>query len=299
MKPVLHSVSYTGYWGQDSLDLEAFIPHAADLGYSGVMLTVKRPHLSPLDVDEKRLDHLADLLERNHLTVACMAAYSDPNAGFSATSGPFAPLPEVQLLYVRHCAMMAKRLNAPLIRLLTGLATTGEAYTVQWNRCVEFMREACDIAVEYGVRIGIQNHDDIGGHYLSMADLIDEIGRPNCFACFDAWSVAQHGDDLRDAVHTMGSRIVHTTVADYVKRPRFKYHHPGEGNVYERMLDDIRAVPPGEGFIDYPKFFDALTEIGFNGTAAFEMCSPIRGGGDRENLDRYARQFLEWIKPWV
>jgi len=97
----------------------------------------------------------------------------------------------------------------------------------------------------------------------------------------------------------MGYRIVHTTVADYVKRPRFRYHHPGEGNVYERILDEVRAVSPGEGFIDYTAFFDALKEIGFNGNVAFEMCSPIRGGGGINNLDDYSRKFLEFFSPWT
>ena len=299
MKAILHSVSYAGFWGQDFLSLDDFVSHAAQLNYSGVMMMAKRPHLSPLDYDPERLDRLARHIQDKNLSVACLAAYSDPNCGFSATAEPFAPVAEMQMLNIRSYAEMAQRLGAPVVRLLTGLAATGEPYTVQWNRCVNFMREACDVAAPFGVTIGIQNHDDVAGHYLSMADLIDEIDRPNCKACFDAWSVALQGDDLGDAVRHMGDRIVHTTVADYVKRPRFKYHNPGEGNVYERMLDEVRAVPPGEGFIDYPAFFNALREIGFNGTVAFEMCSPIRGGGAMENLDGYAKRFLEFFEPWM
>ncbi len=298
MKPVLHSVSYAGFWGQATLSLEEFIPHAAELGYSGVMLMTKRPHLSPLDYGESKLTNLAELLEKHQLSVASLAAYSDPSAGFTATSAPFSPLGEMQLVNIRHYALMAKHLNAPVIRLLTGLDNMGVPYLQLWNRCVAFMREASDIAADYGVTIGIQNHDDVGGHYLAMADLIDEIDRPNCKACFDAWSPALHGDDLREAVLHMGSRTVHTTVADYVKRPRFKYHHPNDGNVFERVLDDVRAVAMGDGFIDYATFFDTLREVGFEGTVAYEMCSPIRGGGGMENLDRYAKQFLEYFKPW-
>jgi sugar phosphate isomerase/epimerase len=299
MKPVLHSVSYAGLWGQEALNLEEFVSHTAELGYSGVMLMSKRPHLSPLDYDEKKIDQLAQLFQEKNLSVSCIAAYSDPNCGFSATSGPFAPVGEMQLLSIRHFAEMAQKLNSPIIRLMTGLAATGEPYKVQWDRCVNFMREACDIAASFDVTIGIQNHDDMAGHYLSMGDLIEEVNRPNCKACFDAWSVALHGDDLVEAVNTLGDKIVHTTVADYVKRPRFRYHNPGEGNIYERILDEIRAVPPGEGFIDYAKFFDALKNIGFNGTVGFEMCSPIRGGGSRENLDHYSQQFLKFFEPWI
>jgi sugar phosphate isomerase/epimerase len=54
-------------------------------------------------------------------------------------------------------------------------------------------------------------------------------------------------------------------------------------------------VPMGEGFIDYRGFFAALREAGYNGTVAYEMCSPLRGGGGEENLDRCARRFLEYM----
>lgn len=299
MKPILHSVSYAGLWGQVSMTLEEFVPHAAQLGYAGVMLMTKQPHLSPLTYDEKRLDRLVTLLAEHRLTVDCLAGYSDPNAGFSATSGPFAPLPEMQLVTIRTWVQMAVKLKAAIIRLMTGSATTGETYHTQWKRSVAFLRQACDLAADSGITIGLQNHDDIAGHHLSMLDLIEEIDRPNCKACLDAWSIALQDENLADAVRQMKDHIVHTTVADYVRRPRFHYHFPGEGNVYERVLDEVKAVPPGEGFIDYATFFDALKQTGYSGAVAFEMCSPLRGGGSMQNLDRYAKTFLEFLKPWI
>lgn len=299
MKPVLHSVSYAGLWGQETLTLEEFIPHAAALGYGGVMLMSKRPHLSVLDYDSNRVSQLAELLDKCSLSVACIAGYSDPGAGFTAASGPFAPLAEAQLVLIRHWAEIAGKLRAPIIRLMTGLDQTGEPFLTQWKRSIQFIRQACDIAADFGVGVGVQNHDDIAGHYLSFADFIDEVDRPNCKACFDVWSVALQDEDPAKAVRHLGSRVVHTTVADYVKRPRFRYHHPAFGNVFERVLDEVKAVPPGEGFIDHKTFFDTLREVGFNGTVGFEMCSPLAGGGSKENLDRYARKFLEFIHPWA
>jgi len=58
----------------------------------------------------------------------------------------------------------------------------------------------------------------------------------------------------------------------------------------------VQAVPIDEGFIDYPTFFEALREGGFDGLVAYEMCSPLRGGGSMENLDSYARRFLDFMK---
>jgi len=52
----------------------------------------------------------------------------------------------------------------------------------------------------------------------------------------------------------------------------------------------------GEGFIDYRAFFAALRDVGYQGAVAYEMCSPLRGGGDEANLDQYARWFLDWMR---
>ena len=86
-----------------------------------------------------------------------------------------------------------------------------------------------------------------------------------------------------------------TTNADYVCLPRFRYR-PELVN-YERVTPDlVRAVPFGAGCIDYGAFFAGLKAGGFAGVATFEMCSPLRGGGELENLDRYAQTYLQWMR---
>ena len=140
----------------------------------------------------------------------------------------------------------------------------------------------------------MQNHHDVAAHYESMFDLLEEVGAANCKAMFDAWAPALHGMDLEAAVLKMAPYLVHTTVADYMRRPRFRYQ-PALVN-YTREPDAVRAVPMGDGFIDYRSFFHGLREIGFRGHVAYEMCSPLRGGGSEENLDRCAKRFIEYMR---
>ena len=102
--------------------------------------------------------------------------------------------------------------------------------------------------------------------------------------------------DLKAAVRKLAPHIVHTTVADYVHRPRYRYH-PNLVN-YAREMDSLRAVPMGEGCIDYKSFFEALKEVNFDGYVAYEMCSYLRGGGSEENLDRCACKFLDYMSAW-
>jgi sugar phosphate isomerase/epimerase len=52
----------------------------------------------------------------------------------------------------------------------------------------------------------------------------------------------------------------------------------------------------GEGIIDYESFLRGLFGGGFDGWVFYEMCSPLRGGGSLENLDRHARRFVEWAR---
>ena len=110
---------------------------------------------------------------------------------------------------------------------------------------------------------------------------------------FDAWSIVQHGSDLYHWAKRMAPRMVQTTVADYVEQPR--YHLATQLSSYEQLPSYMRAVPVGQGFIDYESFFRGLREGGFDGYVSFEMCSPVKGGGSLENLDATATRSLKAI----
>jgi sugar phosphate isomerase/epimerase len=179
------------------------------------------------------------------------------------------------------------------VRVFTAFDHPAATFDQQWAWCVAGLRECARLAAPFEVTIGVQNHHDTAVHHDSLVDLLEEIGEPNCKAMFDAWAPALQGEDLAAAVRKVAPHIAHTTVADYVRRPRFRYQ-PALVN-YAREADVVRAVPMGEGFLDYPGFFGALRQAGFNGYVAYEMCSFLRGGGSEENLDRCARRFLDYL----
>ena len=53
VKTCLHSVSYAGIWrGHTRLSVDDFLVKASELGYDGVMLVAKQPHVSPFDYDQ-------------------------------------------------------------------------------------------------------------------------------------------------------------------------------------------------------------------------------------------------------
>jgi sugar phosphate isomerase/epimerase len=290
---VLHSVSYSGSWGQHFLPLEDFIDKAADLGYDGVMLMAKRPHLSVLDYNADRRARLRAKLESRRLTMACIAGYTNFTADLEHGEVPHR---EMQIQHVAELAAMARDLGGTLVRVFTGYESAAASSHAQWTLIVEALRECARRAAEFEVTIGVQNHHDIACGFESFHDLIVEVGEPNCRAMFDAWAPALHGADLAAGAARMAPLTVHTTVANYLVRPRYKYV-PALVN-YEPVTATVQAVPIDEGFIDYPAFLRALEEGGYRGAVAYEMCSPLLGGGSLENLDRYARKFLEFMRTY-
>jgi sugar phosphate isomerase/epimerase len=290
MIPTLFSVSYAGLWGQARLDLEAFLARAAALGYRAVELMGKRPHLSILELQGKSVASLRQAAAAAGVEIATIAGYTN----FTLGRDTEIPAVEIQVAYVRELARLARQLDARIVRIFTGYLTQEDGFQRDWDLCIRAVRECAEAAAEHGVVLGVQNHHDVGVGVDSFVEFLDEVDHPNCRAMFDPWAPALHGDDLKSCARRLAPRMVQTTLADYVKLPRYQYE-PGLVN-YRRLGDAVRAVPLGEGFLDLEGFFDGLREGGFNGYVAYEMCSPVRGGGSEENLDRTARASLEVIR---
>jgi len=288
MKPALHSVSYCGFWGQDSLTLEEFIPHAAKLGYTGVSLVAKKPHACVLDMTSERLQKIAKILADNRVECASIAAYTD----FANTFYEGMPINEMQTAYVVRCAQMAKALNCKLVRVFTAYEHGTANWKGLWKQVVTILQDCSDRVAPLGVTLAVQNHHDLAVATDSMFELLNEVARPNCKAAFDAWAPALHGEDLYKAALKMAHLTALTTCADYVKLPRYRYV-PALTNYEKAGPDLIEAVTFGEGFIDYRAFFKGLRDGGYDGWALYEMCEKLRGGGKMENLDRCALTFVE------
>jgi len=294
MKPTLFSVSYAGLWGQHALDLHTFIRKAAALGYPAVELMGKRPHLSILDTPEDELDRIRETAAECRIEIATIAGYTDFTADRAHGE---VPLVEVQVAYVRELARMAQQLGGKVVRIFTGYTTSAEAPQDDWDRCVHAVRECAEAADEFGVTIGVQNHHDVGVGWRSYLEFLADVGHPNCRAMFDPWAPALHGDELYECARALAPHMVQTTLADYVRLERYRYVAALVN--YEPQTPMVRAVPLGEGFVRLDSFFTGLRDGGFDGYVAYEMCSPLRGGGSEANLDAAAAKSLAKIRDLI
>jgi sugar phosphate isomerase/epimerase len=289
MKLSLFSISYAGLWGQDRLDLAAFLRHSAQLGYRSVMIAGKRPHLSPLDAEQLQL--VREVLREAKLECACLGAYTD----FAGGSAGEVPYVEMQIAYVESLARIARQLGCGIVRVFTAYESSHVPFSALWDRTVKALRECCDRAAAHQVSIAIQNHHDIAVHSDALLEFLGDVDRPNCRLGFDAWSPALRGEALYEVARRMAPFTICTTNADYVRLPRYQYQ-PALINYQQSQPDAVRAVPFGEGFIDYEAFFSGLRDGGFDGLATFEMCSPLRGGGSQANLDHCATASRDWMR---
>jgi sugar phosphate isomerase/epimerase len=291
MRTALFSVSFAGLWGQDRLTLEQAIDVAAELGYAGVEIMGKRPHLSPLDYSLDDCRRLADRVRARGLAVAAIAGYTDFGASPTASEVPFT---EMQVAYVGELARRAAAFDCDLVRVFTSYESEGVSFLTQWRQAVWALGACCDRAAEFGVNIGVQNHHDHGEDTKAYVELLAEVDRPNLSPMYDCWSPYLRGEDVAAGAARLASRMRCTTVADYIVLPRWQYQ-PDAVNYVARQPPAALAVPMGEGELPYKVFFDALRSGGFDGWVSYEMCSPIRGGGSLENLKAYARTFLAYM----
>src|SRR5581483_3226805 len=105
---ILHSVSYSGSWGQQYLPLADFIDKAAELGFEGVMLMAKRPHLSVLDWPADARKRLRARLEERGVRMHCVAGYTNFTGDLEHADIPHR---EFQIRHVAELAEMARDLG--------------------------------------------------------------------------------------------------------------------------------------------------------------------------------------------
>ena len=297
VKTCLHSVSYLGVWrGQTPLTVDEFLLKAKELGYEGVLLVAKKPHVSPHDYDKEARAKLKARIESLGLTLVGLAGYTDFTAGIDK---PGIPNSEIQAAWVGEMAELASDLGTNMVRIFTGYERPGIPYDKQYAEVVKGLRMAGELAAEYDVTLAVQNHHDIALHHDAMHWLLKEVNHPNVMAGWDAWSPVLEGlspEELRESILKMKPFIVNTIAADYVTHPRYSYVHNLTN--YQEEKPVMRAVPMGEGIIDYELWINTLKEIGYRGWIIYEMCEVLDGGGSIENLDRTARIFLEYMKQF-
>ena len=297
VKTCLHSIGYAGLWrGQSFLSVDDFLVKAKELGYEGVILMAKKPHISPLDLDKAERARLKKKISDLGLTLVALAGYSDFTAGIDK---PGIPHTEIHAAYIGQVAELAADLGTNMVRVFTGYERPGVPYDRQYAIVVEGLQLAAREAQKYGVTLVVQNHHDIALHHEAMYWLMQDVNMPNVKVGWDPWAPNLQGlskEEIIASIRKMKPYIALTIAADYVGLPLYRYENHLTNYFPEGTM--FRATQTGKGVIDFDTFFRTLKEIGYRGYLAYEMCSVLEKGGSIQNLDDTAKEFLKYVEKF-
>jgi sugar phosphate isomerase/epimerase len=281
MKVGLYSITYLGVWYDGpALTFSEFVKRAQVYGYSGIELDGKRPHGNPMDLDPRTRDEMRNILEREGIEIACVAANND-------FSSPVPEHRECQLLMVRELTRLAAGLGAKIVRLFAawpgvvmrdGIATydlvRGSFYTFEqqypyatrlerWNWVKACLKEAADFGKEFGVVMTLQNHGPLIRHWKDCYDLVREVNSPWLKVCLDLPIMHNYDPEwVRQAALSVGALQAHTHFGG-------EFYRDDEGRVQLKRLALDRPSP------DYARFIRLMHEIGYDGYFSYELCHPV------------------------
>src|ERR1700682_1702468 len=165
--------------------------------------------------------------------------------------------------------------GADTVLLVPAVVNPKTSYRDAWTRSQEQIRKLIPQAAELKVIIGVE---EVWNKFLlsplEFARYIDDFSSPWVRAYFDVGNVVISGYP-QDWIRTLGKRIVKLHIKDF----SFK-HQPGTDNSVAAW------VSLGEGDIDWTAVYEALRDIGYQGTATLEL-----DAGDGPYLKEMRRRF--------
>lgn len=239
--------------------LEEAIDLAADLGYDGVELMGRAPHLAadtPLEHARELKDHLDD----RGLGVPCIATNTGDYVGTTEAED------RAELADLERFLRLAGVFDCDVIRHGPGGPPPFEATEEVFEQAAAGMRLAADLAAEYGVTLCVEIHaKKVSETAESTLRLLDLIDRENVGVIHDAGNMFIVDTDYGpESIDALGDRLVHVHVKD--ESLEDDPSHPDAGTL--DRPDGPRHYRPrlmDEGDVDYGSVIDGLASVGYDG----------------------------------
>jgi L-ribulose-5-phosphate 3-epimerase len=229
----------------------------ADLGYTGVALTLDHHHLDPFADDiGAQTDRVAARLDQLGLRVVVEtgARYLlDPRLKHHPTLVSDAQ--EVRVAFLLRAVRIAGALGADCVSFWSGILPSTVELRAAWARLLSGVDAVLQGAAEHGVRLGLEPEPGMVIERLADAlRLRSELGSPDLLGItLDVGHcVAVEPRDAAACVREAGDLLVNVQLDDML---------PG---VHEHLEF-------GDGELDLPVTLAALTEVGYRGLAAVEL----------------------------
>jgi len=129
---------------------------------------------------------------------------------------------------------------------------------------IKYLREAGDIAAEYGLRLAIEfnSQHDVLNRLEVLRELIVGAGKPNCGYLVDAYHFARSGAGGRGFADVPGEQIFCFQYSDLSANPVTGVRRPTD------------RLPPGKGTVQWREVLGLLAEKGYAGYLSYEAPNP-------------------------
>jgi hexulose-6-phosphate isomerase len=165
--------------------------------------------------------------------------------------------------------------GASTVLLVPAVVNPHTTYKEAYERSQIAIRKLIPLAEELKVTLALE---EVWNKFLlsplEFARYIDEYNSPQVRAYFDVGNVVLYGYP-QDWIRTLGKRIAKLHIKDFY----FRKEKGTDNNV-------AAWVPLGEGDIDWKAVYEALHDIGYEGTATVEL-----DPGDKTYLTEMRRRF--------
>lgn len=249
--------------------LESVIEIAAVLGYDGVELMGREPHLGleTTDAEARALrEHASDL----GVDLVSLATYTG-----HYTTASDAECEDELARFERFCEL-ADVLDVQLVRNFPGGPSPYDADDEAYDRAARWVGRAADVAADHELTVGVEIHtDSVAESAADAVRLLDAVGRENVVAIHDAGNMYICDEQYGPAsVETLGGSLGHVHVKD-VRRTRsldggftIETRHGEESFAFARL---------GRGDVDHWRLFRALADSGYDGYVTDECFAPAEG----------------------
>jgi 2-keto-myo-inositol isomerase len=129
---------------------------------------------------------------------------------------------------------------------------------------IKYLREAGDIAAEYGLRLAIEfnSQHDVLNRLEVLHELIAGAGKPNCGYLIDAYHFARSGAGGRGFADVPAEQIFCFQYSDLSPNPVTGVRRPTD------------RLPPGQGTVKWREVLGLLAEKGYTGYLSYEAPNP-------------------------
>lgn len=255
---------------------------AREIGAQGVQAYATYGALSPQKLSAQGKRDFRAMLQDNGLTLTALCG--DLGHGFGD------PQKNPALIDAsKRILDLAKELGTDIVTTHIGVTPSDPnhpRYRVMQEACGELARYADSMQAHFAIETGPETAK-------TLCAFLDTLHSTGVAVNLDpANLVMVTGDDPVQAVHTLKRYIVHTHAKDgrklYDKDPEKIYRVVEDEPVVDPAFIEL---PLGEGDVPFPRYLDALREIGYDGFLTIER----EVGGDPAKDIRTAADYLRGL----